>query len=470
MKKTIILISILMVLIFASTSYAAIGAATVWEIRQDATANNVNGGGFDSGVAVPGTDYSQQAAAQDYGTDLACADGDVATPTVTSATHNFVAADEGNIIHITAGAGWTAGWYTITDTAANGAILDRACGTDGAKTGGTWYYGGAMSLNSTLDDDFFEQLVAGNIVYVKYSATPYALGETVSVAASGTSDAPIKMLGYNTTRGDGETTTRPTIAKNLITWTIPGAYWVIENFITTGAGSSGLSLSGNYNRAQNVFSTNTSALADKNGISAGGSYCEIINCETVCALGNGISVSTSGVVMGNYVHDSTIGISVIGANSKVMSNIVDTVITAGLSMSSLDGAFIAYNTFYCPSGAKGTTGILGTSSINNIIVGNIFNGWVTPITVDAADIMTVVDYNDYYGNTNVNSTTFEGTHNITTDPGFVDAPNGNFRVGTNMKALGFPGTFPGGLSIGYVDIGAVQRVEPTASGGGTWAQ
>lgn len=221
-----------MVLIFASTSYAAIGAATVWEIRQDATANNVNGGGFDSGAAVPGTDYSQQAAAQDYGTDLACADGDVATPTVTSATHNFVAADEGNIIHITAGAGWTAGWYTITDTAANGAILDRACGTDGAKTGGTWYYGGAMSLNSRLDDDFFEQLVAGNIVYVKYSATPYALGETVSVAASGTSDAPIKMLGYNTTRGDGETTTRPTIAKDLITWTITGAYWVIENFIT----------------------------------------------------------------------------------------------------------------------------------------------------------------------------------------------------------------------------------------------
>lgn len=40
----------------------------------------------------------------------------------------------------------------------------------------------------------------------------------------------------------------------------------------------------------------------------------------------------------------------------------------------------------------------------------------------------------------------------------------NFAVGVNMKAYGFPGAFPAGLTTGYMDIGAVQRVEPA---GGT---
>lgn len=39
----------------------------------------------------------------------------------------------------------------------------------------------------------------------------------------------------------------------------------------------------------------------------------------------------------------------------------------------------------------------------------------------------------------------------------------NFNVGTNLKATGYPGVFPAGLTTGYIDIGAVQRQE---SGGG----
>lgn len=42
----------------------------------------------------------------------------------------------------------------------------------------------------------------------------------------------------------------------------------------------------------------------------------------------------------------------------------------------------------------------------------------------------------------------------------------NFAVGANMKAAGTPGAFPGGRTTGYLDIGAVQRVEPASSGGG----
>ncbi|NOG70505.1 hypothetical protein [Roseicella sp. DB1501] len=39
----------------------------------------------------------------------------------------------------------------------------------------------------------------------------------------------------------------------------------------------------------------------------------------------------------------------------------------------------------------------------------------------------------------------------------------NFAIGTNLKAKGAPGNFPGGYTTGFIDIGAVQRQE----GGGT---
>jgi hypothetical protein len=40
----------------------------------------------------------------------------------------------------------------------------------------------------------------------------------------------------------------------------------------------------------------------------------------------------------------------------------------------------------------------------------------------------------------------------------------NFGIGTNLKALGFPGTF-GTESTSYLDIGAVQRQEAGGGGG-----
>lgn len=37
----------------------------------------------------------------------------------------------------------------------------------------------------------------------------------------------------------------------------------------------------------------------------------------------------------------------------------------------------------------------------------------------------------------------------------------NFAIGANLKARGFPGVIPGSETTGYMDIGAVQRQEPT---------
>lgn len=44
----------------------------------------------------------------------------------------------------------------------------------------------------------------------------------------------------------------------------------------------------------------------------------------------------------------------------------------------------------------------------------------------------------------------------------------NLAVGTNLKAKGYPGVFPGGLTTGYIDIGAAQRQESTGGSGGSF--
>jgi len=66
--------------------------------------------------------------------------------------------------------------------------------------------------------------------------------------------------------------------------------------------------------------------------------------------------------------------------------------------------------------------------------------------------------------------TLTGSDNVEINPQYTNAAGGDFSIGTNTKALGFPLT-PIGAAIvagnrSYVDIGAVQREEPAAGGGG----
>jgi len=138
----------------------AISANTVWEIRTTGTANNVNGGGFVTGAS--GTDFSQQDAAQYNLTSVTTAAADAIL------LHASAAADMvGNIAHIISGTNFTAGWYEIISVVAGVSItLDRTC-TSAAGALGVVNIGGAMSLASTLDDDLFESVVAGNVVHVK---------------------------------------------------------------------------------------------------------------------------------------------------------------------------------------------------------------------------------------------------------------------------------------------------------------
>jgi hypothetical protein len=104
---------------------------------------------------------------------------------------------------------------------------------------------------------------------------------------------------------------------------------------------------------------------------------------------------------------------------------------------------------------------------NNCITGNGGYG----INAQAGqDYKGLYDYNNLYGNTSgsYNNLT-AGAHDTSLDPEYTNAAGGDFSVGTNLKAKGWPNS---SRTIGanqsattsYVDIGAAQREEQGAGG------
>ena len=189
----------------------------------------------------------------------------------------------------------------------------------------------------------------------------------------------------------------------------------------------------------------------------------LINCE---------GISTNGVAVFLYsadchaescnFHDSATGIAISNNGCTAENNIIDTC-TTGITFGFADNSGkICNNTIY-----NCTTGIAASDSAAIIVRNNIIDTCTTGINWTTEQKDNYFDYNNYYNNTSnmVNVTT--GTNSTFLDPGFTDAPNGDFSIGENLSAKGFPGTFPGGLSVGYLDIGAVQREETGGGGSGS---
>ncbi|MFZ2937669.1 MAG: hypothetical protein WA066_03070 [Candidatus Omnitrophota bacterium] len=528
----------------------ALNAAITCEFRSTAAANMVNGGGFRTGGS--GTDYSKQDAAQWTATDLTCAAN---ATNIVSAASTFTTAAVGNVIHLTAltGTGAKVGWYEITAYVnANTLTLDRTP-TDGtnAITAGTFYIGGALNVGGSLEDDFFEEISGANAedgisVYFynnnSTSTVTFTPSEAIAIAGAGGTLAPIKIIGYKTTRGDNPTgASRPTIAMgaNPLTW---GTNFEIYNLIFTGTAANSINIGIN-GKLVNCKSTNLSTTINRNSIAMyNPSY--VFNSGSISYNGNAITYGDIiGHIIGCYIHDSGVGIfsSAIGSKVTILNNIIESCFTASIQFTGAQiGTNVIYgNTFY---GSENTTGI-GVSLAAGItdikIMNNIFYGFATGVSHGTAgQTVGYDDYNDYFNNdtdvsnwtkgsndqavnptfTNVaqvtgTTGTYAGTtltdagkfgsvvagrdyiyiisgtgmtagiygissatantvvtdldagENVAGDVVYQITIGRNFAVGTNLKALGFPGAFQAGLSTGYMDIGAVQRQEPAGGGG-----
>lgn len=122
------------------------------------------------------------------------------------------------------------------------------------------------------------------------------------------------------------------------------------------------------------------------------------------------------------------------------------------------------------------TGATATTTSGNHLVqsGATFQTWgITPgvdfVYIKSGTGVTV----GVYGILSVDSETQITTDvtlsaNATADKVWQITQGCNFAVGTALKATGYPGVFPGGLTTGYLDIGAAQRQESTGGSGGSF--
>jgi hypothetical protein len=438
----------------------ALGYSTVYVRLDDGADPDTKATGFVQIGNGGGYDYSQQAPAQLSLTDLAATSAS-GWLTLTSATGGFTALMVGNIIRITSGTNDIPGWYEITVyTDGNTVTVDRACGSVGNMSAGVGAVGGAFLIGGTLDDDFTEGVVAGNTNYVKTGS--YTLGENISQSIGGTTQLPIRWIGYTTNRRDVTVgTDRPlfTCAANTSAF---GAHAILENLRFTATSANGAYILA-YSIMINCKSHNSGAAGS--AFTGAGVYTRYIHCEGISDGGIAFDPSgDSGTLISCYAHDSATGYVAIGGADivRIYGCVADTC-TTGVDLGASLGDIIANCTIY-----NCTTGISGSTAYSSTFINNIIKDCTTGASWTTATPNNFWDNNCWNNTTDVSNVT-KGPNDITADPLLNDPANGDFTLQAGSPCL------DAGLQIGAnegvtgdykINIGIDQDDNAAAAGGG----
>lgn len=364
---------------------------------------------------------------------------------------------------------------TAVDNVLKTVTLDAAP----SLTGGTsaWKIGGQFVWTPA---NIEAGVAAVDVVELANSPASTA-ADWITGRVAGSSAGVIKVIG--------KTGTRPVITNTGTTQCIEGgsvASWWFENLELAQQGASG-------NVAQ-AIGTGTMfynvKVSDGGGaaIAFGVDGVKIIACELTGVSADGVSpVGGSCSLIGNYIHDLTgdgleAGAMNAGRTNLISRNIFDTCSARGIYFSSSSvvansQAIIDGNTIYgCgDSGLEVVDADYNVVLINNVFSenGNAAGEYNVEFTAGAIELIGFHGWNVFFhsgggGGANLSNLTVNAqvaASEFTTDPVFTNAAGGDFSIGTASpaKATGFPGQFLGG-SLGYLDIGAVQRQE---TGGGS---
>lgn len=480
-------------------------AALIFEVETGG--NDSNGGGFDSSVSSPGTDYSQQAAAQVSYTDLVI--DAVNNAKVTSAAHPFSSTAPGNVINISGGTGFTPGLYCILSVSGNVATLDNSVGV-ASSTGGTGKLGGAFATINAATG----QMTGGQITYVKGGT--YQITVSIDGPVLTTNNTLSRLIGYTSTRGDNGQATVQINANNVTlgqqigsTNNTSGQSW--ENFIFDGnnkTSSNGF----NFDVGSGYVMASFTNCIFKNFkgqycIQGGNGPVNVLACEFAS---NAFTSNPSGCLMGT----ASTGAGVLGTSTAF--NVSDSYF-AGNSISSTNNAAAIWGMnivltvhnciFYNNTGTKMDALLLRNASNVNIsnnaihangrhginidggistsagytmasIKNNIFTnngGWGINGLFSTTPSIIIINHNAYYNNTSGAKTGFTAGNGEVTLTGlpYVNAPT-NFALnaisaqGVSCRGKATPGTI--GVSsvvgTGALDIGPLQH--GTASGAYTF--
>lgn len=452
--KNKILGLILALIFLASPAFAALNATCVWEFR-GTNGSDSNGGSFDSSIASPGTDWSQQNSPQYALTNLTTS-GAGAVILLASSAADMV----GNGIRIVSGTNFTAGDYTIISESLGVSItLDRSCCT-GVGASGVANIGGAkkdISANS-----FKTTVVDGNKIWIKENMTP--AGGFFSATSGSYSNGMIKMEGYSSSRGDHPTSiaaNQPIIAMSSNVFT-SATNWAYSNIKFTTSATNGISAASQtdiYFLSCTLLGSNATST---NGVAVGGSARETFyDCDISNTSGIGLKNITRSRIINCRIHDSVEYFSSLGENT-----FIDTLMTGGSTASvSNNSDTIVHTTSF---GATSPTGTFINTGANPglFMMDTIIDGYSVGITSTADyGIGTLLKSNDFFNNTTNRTNVTADASDLALDPGFVSTSGGNFAIGANMKGAGLPTVFPGlSTTTSSIDIGAVQSV-PSAGGG-----
>ncbi len=452
----------------------ALSTVVVWRMR--AGGAETNGGGYD-GVTYPGgTDYSDQDSPQLSLTDLTS----TASTTVTTVLGTFTSNMVGNVLRLASGTGTTTGYYVIaTYVSATQVTLDRVSGT---YTAGVAKVGGAHA--SLL------QYANGGIATQPVLATPLAAGHTVYIRGAGSDDPSTVDYDYSSlgnnywtwpqgSEADGQVKIIGYNGRPFIN-TPSGALMIYASGIRHWVENLKMKVTGNsYSIAPWVCQTMVNIYFDVNGIDAvaisavnlRNSY--IYNSGSTTAGSNNVFYHNTygGLIENNYFLNLR-GRIFLQFMTNFRGNIISgsKVTTYGAVFSSepTDSSYhftIEGNTFYNCAGTglelSAKVDVQSANIVNNIFANNGGYGIKFPNSLAYNDRCTpFCDYNTFYSNT---SGTMQyktaGANDSTANPTFTSTGTGDFSVGTNMKAIGFPALITKSGTTSYVDMGAAQRQE-----------
>jgi hypothetical protein len=437
----------------------ALASTTVWEVRTGGSDNS--GGGYNPSRSGSSTDRSLSDTAYKNGTNLtvdATTNTDVApdgyTPDAT--------ADPGNLIQITAGAGFTAGFYEIVSIQSGKWRLDRSPAATGTS-GGTWAMGGALASPGKAAG----AKIAGNTIYIK--AGTYTITTTSSNVAAGIVNDTLAGFweGYQTTRGDFGTKPLLQVASSGVT---------SVTLFSTSARVTNLALDGLSKTSIRGWALNSGVVGYRlkasnctnRAYSGGGNAmgCEATGCSSAPAF---VGVCCWAC----EAHDNTVtGFSFSNAGQWLVSCLSYN--NSGATTDGFAGSpgflvnCVAYANGRDQFHDNGGSGTAPSTYINCLAQSTSGWGWNAESTADP-NIVLINCAGYCTGSGTVNTTFITGRNlnfqTLTASP-FTNPTGNDFSLnatpggGALCRAAGYPGIFPRATTTGYLDIGACQSHPP----------
>jgi hypothetical protein len=456
----------------AATLNAAIGAVRL--VEPAATTYNSVAGCATTASPTSGTwtiDYSQGAAPYSY-TDMVIGG---TTTQFTSVAHPVGKNLVGNVISVNSGTNFTVQRVLVTSTSGTTATCDKSLGTAAASGGGATL-GGALSHSAIF---WGMTLVAGMQLFVKYSATPYLFGSSNNVDGGkisfSTGIGVLIMQGYDTTRTIGNTdSNRPIFRANANSITMcsitnnPGLQ--VLNFVFDNPAAhtavGGFHASSGWTRLSRCkFDGMTDWAADNtatcsyfedlevvNGVSSSNPHliltagsiarrCIVRACTGTAAAMSG-QASWEDCIVYNV---GGVGIALGSNGASAKRCLVHTTVSHGITAASLTDV---EDCIVWGAGTAGTiygVSLTATSQSARLIRSRLGNNRTADyINLFRAELVT-------------------GYLHLTVDP-CTNAAGGDFSLnnttGGGADCRGLALTFPGGTTISYPDIGAIQHADP----------